>query len=122
MNLDDGTARQIRRPKKLTTTCLQGMFLKVFRSWCAVCVQGRGRARETPRVRPTKELEDGSDGPSRIVGLLFRVGARNRNSEAEAEQRADSLGPGVAKTESPSHFLLIDFPSCEKVVKIIVQV
>ena len=41
-----------------------------FRSWCAACVQGPGRA-ERHQGEGRKELEDGFEGPSRIVGLLF---------------------------------------------------
>ena len=39
-----------------------------FRSWCAACVQGRGRA-EGHQGESRKELEDGSK-VRRIVGLL----------------------------------------------------
>ena len=39
-----------------------------FRSWCAACVQGRGRA-ERHQGEGRKELEDGSKVP--VVGLLL---------------------------------------------------
>ena len=90
-----------------------------FRSWCAACVQRRGRA----------ERHQGKGG-SKLPGLSFDfcfLGARNRISEAEVEQRGDSsvlvMHDGVTKSIS-AHLILakgVDFPSCEKVVKMIVN-
>ena len=59
-----------------------------FRSWCAACVQGRGRA-ERHQGEGRKELEDGSKVPVVSWDYCF-FGARNRISEAEVEQRGDS--------------------------------
>ena len=59
-----------------------------FRSWCAVCVQGRGRA-EKHQGEDRKELEVGLKIPVVSWDYCF-FGARNRISEAEVEQRGDS--------------------------------
>ena len=59
-----------------------------FRSWCAACVQGRGRS-ERHQGEGRKELEDGSKVPVVSWDYCF-LGARNRTSEAEVEQRGDS--------------------------------
>ena len=59
-----------------------------FRSWCAVCVQGRGRA-ERHQGERRKELEDGSKVPFVSWDYCF-LGAWNRISEAKVEQRGDS--------------------------------
>ena len=56
-----------------------------FRSWCAACVQGRGRA-ERHQGEGRKELEDGSKVPVFSWDYCF-LGARNRISKAEVEQR-----------------------------------
>ena len=47
-----------------------------FRSWCAACVQGRGRA-ERHQGEGRKELEDGSKVPVFSWDYCF-LGARNR--------------------------------------------
>ena len=52
-----------------------------FRSWCAACVQGRGRAERHQR-EGRKELEYGSKVPVASWDYCF-FGARNRISEAE---------------------------------------
>ena len=96
-----------------------------FRSWCAACVQGRGRA-ERHQGEGRKELEDGSKVPVVSWDCCF-LRARNRISEAEVEQRGDSpvlvMQDGV--TNSIFAHLIpaqgVDFPSCEKVVKMIVK-
>ena len=59
-----------------------------FRSWCAACVQGRGRA-ERHHGEGRKELGNGSKVPVVSWDYCF-LGARNRISEAEVEQRGDS--------------------------------
>ena len=59
-----------------------------FRSWCAACVQGRGRD-ERHQGEGRKELADGSKVPVISWEYCF-LGARNRISEAEVEQRGDS--------------------------------
>ena len=59
-----------------------------FRSWCAACVQGRGRA-ERHQGEGRKELEDGSKVPVVSWDHCF-LGARNRTAEAEVEQLGDS--------------------------------
>ena len=89
-----------------------------FRSWCAACVQGRGRARHQGEGR--KELEDGSKVPAASWDYCF-LGARNRSNEAEVEQRGDSpvlvMHDGVTKSRFFVHFIPaqgVDFPSCEK--------
>ena len=94
-------------------------------TWCAACVQGRGRA-EGHRGDGRKELEDGSKIPVVSWDYCF-LGARNRVSEAEVEQRGDSLvlvmHDGVTKSIF-AHLIPekgVDFPSCEKVVKMIVS-
>ena len=67
----------------------------------------------------------------RMVPVVSRdycfLGARNRTSEAEVEQRGDSavlvMHDGVSKS-SFAHLIPakgVDFPSCEKVVKMIVK-
>ena len=82
-----------------------------FRSWCAACVQGRGRA----------ERHQG-DGRKDCF-----LGTKNRASEAEVEQRGDSpvLVMHDSVTKSIFAHLMpakgVDFPSCEKVVKLIVK-
>ena len=58
------------------------------RSWCAACVQGRGRA-ERDQGEGRKELEDGSKVPVVSWDCCF-FGARNRISEAEVGQGGDS--------------------------------
>ena len=75
LNFDDGTDRQIQRPRKLRC--------------CATGVQGRGRA-ERPRGGPQRASGQFEDF-RRTVGLLFFFGARNRTSDAEVELRGDSL-------------------------------
>ena len=52
-----------------------------FRSWCAACVQGRGRA-ERDQGEGRKELEDVSNFPVVSWDCCF-LGARNRISEAK---------------------------------------
>ena len=96
-----------------------------FWSWCAACVQGRGRA-ERHQGEGRKELEDDSKIPVVSWDYCF-FGARNRISEAEVEQRGDSpvlvMHDGVTKSMF-AHLIPakgVDFPSCEKVVKMIVQ-
>ena len=59
-----------------------------FRSRCVACVTGRGRA-ERHQGEGRKELEDGSKVPVVSWDYCF-LGARNRTSEAEVEQRGDS--------------------------------
>ena len=59
-----------------------------YRSWCAACFQGRGRA-ERHQGEGRKELEDGS----KVHVVSWDgccLGARNRITEAEVEQRGDS--------------------------------
>ena len=71
-----------------------------FRSWCAACVQGRGRA-ERHQGEGHKELEDGSKVPVVSWDYCF-LGAMNRISEAEMEQRGDTpvlvVHDGVTKS------------------------
>ena len=117
------TAHQIQRVREIEDHVLTGHAS--FRSWCAACVQGRGRA-ERHQGEGRKELEDGSKVPVVSWDCCF-LGARNRTSEAEVEQHGDSpvlvMHDGVSK----SIFALlipasgVDFPSCEKVVKMIVK-
>ena len=96
-----------------------------FRSWCAACVQGRGRA-ERHQGEGRKDLEHGSKVPVVSWDCCF-LGARNRTSEAEVEQRGDSPVLVVHDGVTKSIFARlipgkgVDFPCCEKVVKIIVQ-
>ena len=71
-----------------------------FRSWCAACVQGRGRA-EKHQEEGRKEFEDGSKVPVVSWDYCF-LGARHRTSDAEVEQRGDSpvlvMHDGVTKS------------------------
>ena len=89
-----------------------------FRSWCAACVQGRCRA-ERRRGDGRKELEDGLKIPVVSCDCCF-LGARNRVSEAEVDQRGDSpvLAMHDGLTKSIFFHLIptkgVDFPSCEK--------
>ena len=91
-NPDVGTARQTEEH------VLTGHAS--FRSWCAACVQGRGRA-ERHQGEGRKELEDGLKIPVVSWDFCF-LGARNRISEAEVEQRGDSpvlvIHDGVTKS------------------------
>ena len=71
-----------------------------FRSWCAACVQGRGRA-ERHQGEGRKELEDGSK--VKVVSWdCCLLGARNRVNVAEVAQRGDSpvlvMHDGVTKS------------------------
>ena len=97
-----------------------------FRSWCAACVQGRGRA-EGHQGEGRKKLQDGSKVPAVSWDYCF-LGARNRTTEAEVEKRGDSrvlvMHDGVTKSIfarlSPAK--RSRFPKCcEKVVKMIVK-
>ena len=97
-----------------------------FRSWCAACVQGSGRA-ERHQGEGRKELEDGSKVPVVSWDCCF-FGTGNCTSEAEVEQRGDChvlvMHDGVTKSIfapliPPKG---VHFPSCEKVVKTIVEV
>ena len=96
-----------------------------FRSWCAACVQGRGRA-ERDQWEDRKELEDGSKVPV-VSWDCCHLGARNRTSEAEVERRGESpiLVMHDEVTRSTFAHLIpakgVDFPSCEKVLKVIVK-
>ena len=92
-----------------------------FRSWCAACVQGRGRA-ERRQGDGRKELEDGSKVPVVSWDYCF-LGTENRASEAEVEQRGLVMHDSVTKSIF-AHLIPakgVDFPSCEKVVKMIVK-
>ena len=99
--------------------------MQVFSHGSAACVKGRGPAeRHQGEVR--KEPEDGSKVPDVSWDYCF-LGARNRTSEAEVEQRGDSpvlvMHDGVTKSIF-AHLIPakgVDFPSCEKVVKMIVK-
>ena len=79
-----------------------------------------------PSDRGVQELEDGSKIPVVTWDYCF-FGARNRVSEAEVEQREDSailvLHDGVTKSIYAQLIPAkgVDFPRCEKVVKMIVQ-
>ena len=114
-NPDAGTARRIRRPE------MEGDVLtgnSSFRSWCAACVQGRGRVER-------HQLDDGSKILVLSLDYCF-LRARNRFGEAEVAQRGDSpvlvMHDGVTKSFW-AHFIPakgVDFPSYEKVVKSII--
>ena len=91
---------------------------------CSLC-PGRGRA-ERHQGEGRKELQDGSKVPVVSWDYCF-LGPRNRTSEAEVEQRGDSpilvMHDGVTKSIF-AHLIPVkgvDFPSCEKVVKMIVK-
>ena len=118
-NRDAGTARRIRRPHVLTGHAS-------FRSWCAACVRGRGRA-ETDQDQGRKELDDGSKIPVLSWDYCF-VRARNRINEADVEQPGNSpvlvMLDGVTNSFF-AHLIPakgVDLPSCEKVVKMIIKV
>ena len=89
-----------------------------FRSWCAACVQGRGRA-ERHQEDGQKELEDSSKVPVVSWDYCF-LGTKNRASEVEVEQRGDSpvLVMHDSVTKSIFAHLIpakgVDFPRCEK--------
>ena len=95
-----------------------------FQSWCAACVQLRGRA-ERHQGKGRKELEDGSKVPVVSWDCCF-LGVRNRTTEVEVEQRGSpvlEMHDGVARS-IVAHLIPakgVDFPSCEKVVKMIVK-
>ena len=89
-----------------------------FRSWCAACVQGRGRP-ERHHGEGRKELEDGSKVPVVPWDYCF-LGARNRTSEAEVAQRGDCpvlvMHVGVTKS-NVAHLIpakRVHFPSYKK--------
>ena len=91
---------------------------------CSLCPR-KGRA-ERHQGEGRKELEDGSKVPVVSWDYCF-LGARNRICEAEVEQRGDSpvliMHDGVTKSIF-AHLIFakgVDFPSCEKVVKMIGQ-
>ena len=91
---------------------------------CSLCPRAWS-SRETPR-EGRKVLEDGSKVPVVSWDYCF-LGARNRTSEAEVEQRGDSpvlvMHDGVTKSIF-AHLIPakgVDFPSCEKVVKMIAK-
>ena len=92
---------------------------------CAACVQGQGRA-ERHQGEGRKELEEGSKIPVESWDYRF-LGARNRISEAEVEQRGDSLVLVMHDGVTKSIFALLipakggHFPSCEKVVKMNIE-
>ena len=123
--------REPRRRKSLsdpTSREIEDHVLKghaAFRSRCAACFQGRGRA-ERHQGDGRRELEDGSKIPVVSWDYCF-LGARNRISEADVEQRGDSpvlvMHDGVTKSIF-AHLIPakgVYFPSCEKVVKIFVE-
>ena len=90
-----------------------GVQLVSKRAWSSRETPGEGR----------KELEDGSKVPVVSWDYCF-LGARNRTTEAEVEQRGDSpvlvMHDGVTKSIF-THLIPakgVDFPCCEKVVKI----
>ena len=105
--------RRIQRPEKFEDHVLPGHA--GFLSWCAACVQGQGRA-ERHQAQGRKELEDGSKIRVLSWDYCF-LGTRNRINEAEVEQRGDS--PVLVKSIFPAKG--VDFPSCEKLVKMIIQ-
>ena len=71
-----------------------------FRSWCAACVQGRGRA-ERHQGEGLKELDGGSKVPV-VFGDCCFCGVRNRISETEVDKRGESpvqvMHDGVTKS------------------------
>ena len=94
--------RRKNSPSDPTSTDIENHVLAEhasFRSWCAACVQGRGRA-ERHQARGRKELDDGSKIQVLSWDYCF-LGARNRINEAEVEQRGDSpvlvMHDGVTK-------------------------
>ena len=130
-SIEGHEVREPRRPEQPVGSNVQEIEDHVltghacFRSWCAACVQGRGRA-ERHQGKGRKKLEYGSKVPVVSCDYYF-LGARNRISEAEVEQRADSpvlvMHDGVTKSIF-AHLISakgVDFPSCEKVVKMIVK-
>ena len=83
---------------------------------CSLCSRAWS-SRETPR-EGRKELEDGSKVPVVSWDYCF-FGARNRTTEAEVEQRGDS--PVLVMHDGVTKSIFAHFPSCEKVVKMIVK-
>ena len=87
-------------------------------------VQGRGRV-ERHQAQARKELEDGSKVTVVSWDHCF-LGARNRTSDAEVETWRQS-GSGDARWSDKVNLCSfdsekgVDFPSCKKVVKMIVK-
>ena len=99
--------------------------MQVFGHGVQLVSKGEVEPRDT-KGEGRKELEDGSKVPVVSWDYCF-LGGRNRFSEAEVEQRGDSpvmvMRDGVTKSIF-AHLILakgVDFPSCEKVVKMIVK-
>ena len=117
--------REPRRRDSLSdpTSCVLTMHAS-FREWCAACAQGRGRV-ERHQKEGRKEVEDCSKVPVVSWDCCF-LGARSRINEAEVAQRGDIpvlvMHDGVTKSIF-AHLIPaqgVDFPLCEKVVKMIV--
>ena len=101
VNLDDGTGQSDPTSREIEDHVLTGHAS--FRSWCAACVQGRGRA-ERHQGESRKELEDGSK-VRRIVGLLL-LWSQNPCQRSGGGTAWRQSGSGCTM-ESPSQPLLI---------------
>ena len=79
-----------------------------FRSWCAACVQGRGRAERHQGEGPgRKEFEDGSKVPVVSWDYCF-LGTRNRTSDAESGTAWRQSNPGDARRSHQVKFCSFD--------------
>ena len=99
--------------------------MQVFGHGVQLVAKGEVEPRDT-KGEGRKELEDGSKVPAVSWYYCF-FGARNRTTEAEVEQRGNNpvlvMHDGVTKSIF-AHLIpakRVDFPSCEKVVKMIAK-
>ena len=114
----------IREPRRQNSPCANRacMFPVVVCSRCARA----SSTRERHQAQGHKERKGGSKIPVLSWEYCF-FGARNRNNEAEVEQGGD--GPVLVMHDGVTRSIFarlipskgVDFPSCERAVKMIVQ-
>ena len=117
-SISDGEARGTRHrsspsdptPREIQDHVLTGHAC--FRSWCAACVTGRGRAERDIVVMATKKMRTVPKFQY-CHGINFFV-AKGQNDDVDIEQRGDS--PVLVIPAKG-----VDFPVCEKVVKTITK-
>ena len=114
-SISDGEARHRSSPSDPTPREIQDHVLTghaCFRSWCAACVTGRGRAERDIVVMATKKMRTVPKFQY-CHGINFFV-AKGQNDDVDIEQRRDS--PVLVIPAKG-----VDFPGCEKVVKTITK-
>ena len=80
VNFDDGTARPIQRPRKLRTMCVFGQGVQLVSKGVVPPRDTRKKAAKSLRLEVPAVSWD-----------YYFLGARNRISDVEVEQRGDSL-------------------------------